>query len=76
MRTIEEYIKNLNVTQKPQQEFNKGTDNNEILLLPKNKMGYILPFICKFTIYDDNDFSNSYIIKAKLEPKENKSLYT
>ena len=76
MKTIEEYIKNLNVDQKPQKEFNKGTDNNEILLLPKNKVGYILPYLCKFTIYDDKDFSNSYIIKAKLEPKENKSLYT
>ena len=76
MKTIEYYIKNLNVRQKPQQNNYKGTDNNEILLLPKNKMGYILPYICKFTIYDDNDFSNSYIIKAKLDPKETKSAYT
>jgi hypothetical protein len=44
-------------------------------MLPKNKMGYIMPFICKFTIYDDNDFSNSYIIKGKLEPKESKTFY-
>ena len=76
MKTIEEYIKNLNINHKPQQEGYKGTDNNEILLLPKNKMGYIMQYLCNFTIYDDNDFSNSYIIKAKLEPKENKSVYT
>ena len=38
-------------------------------------MGYILPYTCKFLIYDDSDFSNSYIIRAKLEPKENKSIY-
>ena len=75
MKTLEEYIKNLNTVQKSSQEFNKNNDNKQIFLLPKNKMGYILPYICKFTIYDDNDFSNSYIVKGKLEPKENKSIY-
>jgi len=38
-------------------------------------MGYILPYIFKLIIYDDNDFSNTYIIKFKLEPKENKNVY-
>ena len=75
MKNIEEYIKNLNIAQKNPQDFNKGNDHNQIFLLPKNKMGYILPYMCKFIIYDDNDFSNSYIIKGKLEPKENKTLY-
>ena len=75
MKNIEDYIKNLNIAQKNPQEFSKGNDHNQIFLLPKNKTGYILPYLCKFIIYDDNDFSNSYIIKAKLEPKENKTLY-
>ena len=76
MKNIEDYIKNLNIAQKNPHEFSKGNDHNQIFLLPKNKTGYILPYFCKFIIYDDNDFSNSYIIKAKLEPKENKTLYT
>jgi len=75
INTLEENIKNLNIIQKPQQDFNKVNDNKQISLLPKNKMGYILPYICKIIIYDDNDFSNTYIIKGKLEPKENKSIY-
>ena len=69
-------IKNLNIVQKSPQEFSRGNDHNQIFLLPKNKMGYILPYFCKFIIYDDNDFSNSYIIKGKLEPKENKTSYS
>ena len=75
MRTLKEYIKNLNVVQKEPKEFNKGSDNKQIFFLPKNKMGYIMPFTSKFAIYDDNDFSNSYIIKAKLEPKDIKAIY-
>ena len=75
MQTLQEYIKNLNIVQKPQQDFSKGNENQQILLLPKNKMGYIMQYTSKFVIYDDSDFSNSYIIKAKLEPKENKSIY-
>ena len=75
MKTLEEYIKNLNTVQKSSQEFNRNIENKQIFMLPKNKMGYIMPFICKFTIYDDNDFSNSYIIKGKLEPKESKTFY-
>ena len=73
--TLEEYIKNLNAIPKEPQDFNKGNDNKQIFLLPKNKMGYILPFVSKFFIYDDNDFSNSYIIKAKLESKDVKNIY-
>ena len=75
IKTLEEYIKSLNTVQKSSQEFNRNIENKQIFLLPKNKMGYILPYICKFTIYDDNDFSNSYIIKGKLESKESKTLY-
>ena len=76
LQTLQEYIANLNISQKPQQDFSRGNDNKQILFLPKNKVGYIMPYTSKFVIYDDNDFSNSYIIKAKLEPKENKSIYT
>ena len=75
INTLDEYIKNLNIIPKEPQEFNKGNDNKQILFLPKNKMGYILPFVSKFFIYDDNDFSNSYIIKSKLEPKDAKGIY-
>ena len=75
INTLDEYIKNLNTIPKEPQDFNKGNDNKQIFLLPKNKMGYILPFVSKFFIYDDNDFSNSYIIKSKLESKDPKGIY-
>ena len=38
-------------------------------------MGYLVPFNAKFTVFDDNDFSNSYVIKAYLEPRDAKSIY-
>jgi hypothetical protein len=44
-------------------------------IIIKNKMGYIVPFNAKFNLYDDNDFSNSYLIKAKFESPDIKSMY-
>jgi hypothetical protein len=38
-------------------------------------MGYLVPFNIKFTIFDDNDFSNSFLIKAQLESSDIKSMY-
>ena len=38
-------------------------------------MGYLVPFNAQYTIFDDKDFSNSFIIKAKLEPRDPKSTY-
>ena len=45
------------------------------ILLIKSKIGYLVPFNAEYSIYDDNDFSNSYFIKIKLEAIDSKSTY-
>ena len=44
-------------------------------IVAKSKMSYLIPLNSKFTIYEDNDFSNSFIIKAQIEAKDPKSIY-
>ena len=50
-------------------------DKKQIFLLPKTKIGYLIPLNSRFSIYNDDDFSNTYIIKAKFESKDTKSVY-
>ena len=54
---------------------NKTSDKKQIFLLPRTKVGYILPALVKFTVYNDDDFSNTFIIKVKMESKDPKSVY-
>ena len=72
-KKVEEYIKNYHL-QKNIESF-RGIEKNNSFILIKNKMGYIVPFNAKHTIYDDNDFSNSFMIKSKLEIRDPKSSY-
>ena len=72
-KKIEEYIKNYH-SQKNSESF-RGIEKSNSFILIKNKMGYLVPFNSKYTIYDDNDFSNSFMIKSKLEIRDPKSLY-
>ena len=53
----------------------RASDKKQIFLLPKTKVGYLIPANCRFTIYIDDDFSNTYIIKAKFDAKDTKSVY-
>ena len=53
----------------------KEIDKSNYLLLTKNKMGYINPFYIKCTICEDNDFSDSFLIRMKLESVDIKSMY-
>ena len=53
----------------------RASDKKQIFLLPKTKVGYLIPVNCRFTIYIDDDFSNTYIVKAKFEAKDTKSIY-
>ena len=53
----------------------RGMEKKRTFILIKNKMGYLVPFNAKFTIFDDNDFSNSFLIKAQLEINDIKSMY-
>ena len=38
-------------------------------------MGYIIPFNSRYTFFDNNDFSNNFLIKAKYESRDVKSMY-
>ena len=53
----------------------KASDKKQIFILPRTKVGYLLPVLAKFTIYNDDDFSNTFIIRCKLENKDPKSVY-
>ena len=75
---IEELIKLLHNGQNNQNDlsFQENDSNKNIkLIIVKNRMGYILPLFASFKILDDNDYSNSFIVKTKMESKESKSEY-
>jgi len=65
----------LKILRKLNPTMNKASDKRQIFFLPRTKVGYILPAIVKFTIYNDDDFSNTFIIKAKIDNKDPKSVY-
>ena len=53
----------------------RNSNKKQTFILLRNKIGYLLPMNASFTIYDDSDYSNTYIIKGKMEPKDSKSIY-
>ena len=53
----------------------KNTDKKQFFVLPKTKVGYLLPINSRFKIYNEDDFSNTFIIRSKFEPKDTKSIY-
>ena len=50
-------------------------NKNIKLILVKCRMGYIFPLYATFMFLDDNDYSDSYFVKIKMETKESKSEY-
>ena len=72
---VENYIKKKNIVKESDKYNFIEAEKKSTFITLKNKMGYIIPFNAKFNLYDDNDFSNSYLIKAKLEMTDNKSMY-
>ena len=74
-KMLEEHIKKMHSHQNSQRDSFRASDKKETFLLPKSKMGYLAPLNAKFTVYDDNDFSNNFVIKVKLEAKDTKSVY-
>ena len=61
------------------QKFSSYQDNNNTnnfkLIMVKNRMGYVIPLYASYTVSDDNDYSDSFIIKTKMEYKESRSEY-
>jgi hypothetical protein len=50
-------------------------NKNRKLIIVKSRMGYIFPLYATFMFLDDNDYSDSYFVKIKMETKESKSEY-
>ena len=50
-------------------------NKNRKLIIVKSRMGYIFPLYTTFIFLDDNDYSDSYLVKLKMESKESKSEY-
>ena len=74
-RMLSETIKKMHLKQHSQRNSYRDNDKKNIFLVCKTKMGYLIPLTSKFTIYEDTDFSNSFIIKSQLEAKDTKSVY-
>ena len=74
---IHNYIKASTAKNKNNNEDNslKDLNKNSSFILIKNKMGYIIPFYIKYSILEDNDFSDSFLIRLKLENVDIKSIY-
>ena len=74
-KKVEEYIKNYHFQKNSDKDsYHRGEKNSSFILI-KNKMGYLVPSNAKYKISDDNDFSNSFLFKAKLELRDTKSMY-
>jgi len=74
-KVVEEYIKVMHLQKKPENESNYGNEKKKTFILIKNKIGYLVPFNSKYSIFNNNDFSNSFLIKSNLEPADAKSIY-
>ena len=75
---IEEFIKSIHNGENNQKNLSyqeNDTNKNIRLILVKSRKGYIFPLFVYLSILDDNDYSNSIIIKMKMEGKESKSEY-
>jgi hypothetical protein len=74
-RDIENFIKISNIKKDRDEDTIKDIEKNKSFILIKNKMGYIIPFYLSYSIFEDNDFSDSFLIKMKLESVDTKSMY-
>ena len=75
---LEECIKLLNSGKNNQNDLSfreNDSNKNSKLMIIKNRMGYIFPIYSSFTILNDNDYLDSFLIKFKFENKEQKSEY-
>ena len=74
-RLIEDYIKSFTNQNNSEKDSLHSLDRQKTFILMKSKMGYIIPFNARYTFYDNNDFSNNFLIKAKYESRDVKSMY-
>ena len=72
---LSEKINQMKMKYKSDRNSYRKNDKKDTLILAKNKMGYLVPLKANFSLTEDTDFSNSFIIKTKMESNDNKSLY-
>ena len=72
---LSEKIKQMHTRHKSDRNSYRENDKKDIFILAKSKMGYLTPLTAKTTLNEDADFSNSFIIKMNMEPKDTKSVY-
>jgi len=75
-KKVEEFIKTMHFQKNSEKDSFRGIEKKKTFILLKNKMGYLVPLNAKFSIFDDTDFTNSFIIKAELETNDIKSNYS
>ena len=75
-KKVEEFIKTMHFQKNSEKDSFRGVEKKKTFILIKNKMGYLVPLNAKFSIFDDTDFTNSFIIKAQLEANDIKSNYS
>ena len=74
-KKVEEFIKSTHLNKNSEKESFRGLEKKKSFILIKSKMGYLVPFNAEFTVFDDTDFSNNFIIKAHLEQRDAKFMY-
>ena len=74
-RMLSDTIKKMHLKHHSNRNSYRENDKKTVFLVCKTKMGYLIPLSSKFTIYEDSDFSNSFIIKSQMEAKDTKSVY-
>ena len=72
---LAEQIKQMHQRHKSDRNSYRENDKKNIFIVAKSKMGYLVPLNSKFSINEDTDFSNSFIIKSHMEAKDTKSVY-
>ena len=75
---LEECIKSLHIGENNQKELlyqENDSNKNSQLLIIKTRMGYIFPLYASLRIIDDNDYTDSFLIRIKMQMKETRSEY-
>ena len=74
-KILGEFLKTSEDIKNKENDYLYINDNKSHFILIKNKMGYLVPFNAKYTLFDENDFSDNLLIKVSLESRDSKLSY-
>jgi len=74
-KAVEACIKIFCIEKNQNKESLQVANNQKTISLVKSKIGYIIPFNFRCIFYDNNDFSNNFLIKTFYESRDPKSMY-